>query len=127
MGGNRVTGARLPVVRVMLGGEGADSRVKRELEFGSFSVCGGEVLGVLVGVDGVSGSGELGGGGIVAPKSADAAFSLTWWTLLSFGGVVGVLVGDVLVESEAAAKPWTSSFVLGVSRVIASVDKIESG
>ena len=41
------------------------------------------------------------------------------------GDEVGVLVGDVLVESEAAAKPWTSSLVRGVSRVIASLGKIE--
>ena len=39
---------------------------------------------------------------------------------------MGVVLGDVLVESEAAAKPWTSSLVLGVSRVIASLGKIES-
>lgn len=43
------------------------------------------------------------------------------------GGEVGVLLGDVLVESEAAAKPWTSSLVLGVSRVIALLGSIESG
>ena len=42
-------------------------------------------------------------------------------------GEVGVLVGVVLVESEAAAKPWTSSLVLGVSRVIALLGKFETG
>lgn len=43
------------------------------------------------------------------------------------GEEVGVLmVGEVLVESEAAAKPWTSSLVRGVSRVIASVRKTVS-
>ena len=36
-----------------------------------------------------------------------------------------MLSGDVLVESEAAAKPWTSPLVRGVSRVIASLVKIE--
>ncbi len=46
---------------------------------------------------------------------------------LLLGGELGVLSGDVLVESEAAAKPWTSSLVLGVSRVIASLVRIESG
>ena len=58
MGGNLDTGARLLVLRMMLGGEGADSRVERELEFSSNSVWGVEVVGVLVGVDGLSGSEE---------------------------------------------------------------------
>ena len=76
MGGNLDTGARLLVLRVMLGGEGADSRVERELEFSSDSGWGVEVVGVLVGVDGLSGYEEYGGGGLVAPMSRDAAFSL---------------------------------------------------
>ena len=59
MDGNLDTGARvLVLVRVMLGGEGADSRVERELEVGFASVWGGEVAVVLAGVDGVSGSEE---------------------------------------------------------------------
>ena len=43
------------------------------------------------------------------------------------GGEPGVLVGVVLVESEAAAKPWMIPSVLGVSRVIAWFGKIENG
>ena len=40
---------------------------------------------------------------------------------------MGVLmVGDVLDESEAAAKPWTRSLVRGVSRVIASFGNLGS-
>ena len=59
MDGNLDTGARvLVLVRVMLGGEGADSRVERELEVSFASVWGGEGVVVLVGVDGVSGSEE---------------------------------------------------------------------
>ena len=42
------------------------------------------------------------------------------------GEEVGVLVGVVLVESEAAAKPWTSPLVRGVSRVIALLGQIDS-
>lgn len=57
--GNLDTGARfLVVVRVMLGGEGADSRVERELEFDPSFVWEGEVAGGLMGVNGVSGSEE---------------------------------------------------------------------
>ena len=58
MAGSLDTGARLLVLRVMLGGEGAASRIERELEFSSDSVWGVEVVGVLVGVDGLSGSEE---------------------------------------------------------------------
>ena len=43
------------------------------------------------------------------------------------GAEVGVLVGVVLVESEAAAKPWTRSLVLGVVRVIALSGRFEQG
>ena len=76
MGGNLDTGARLLVLRVMLGGEGADSRVERELEVGPSSLWAGEVVLVPGGTDGVPRSGELGGVRTVTPKSGDAAFSL---------------------------------------------------
>ena len=77
MGGNRDTGARLLVLlRVILGGEGADSRVERELEVTSSSVCRGGVTGFLMGVDGEIESGLLGGGGIIRSTSGDAALFL---------------------------------------------------
>ena len=45
--------------------------------------------------------------------------------LVVLKGEVGVLVGVVLVESEAAAKPSTSSLVRGVVRVIVLLVKFE--
>lgn len=113
------------MVRIMLVGEPVGCCVEWKMGYPSFSVCGGETVLVLSGVEGVPG--RLGGRGIFAPKSGDVALSFEWGMLLLLGGEVGVLVGVVLEESEAAAKPWTSSLVLGVSRVIALVCKIESG
>ena len=118
MGGSLDTGGRLGVVRMKSGGEGADCRVERMLGLPSSSVCGGSVALVLTGVDGVPESGRLRGERTVAPTFGDAASSLACGMVLLFGGEVGVWLGDVLVESEAAAKPWTSSLVRGVSRVI---------
>ena len=73
MGGNLDTGGRLGVVRMELGGEGADSRVEW---MPSSSVCGGSVALVLTGVDGVPESGRLRGERTVAPTFGDAASSL---------------------------------------------------
>ncbi len=75
MGGNLDTGGRLPVVRMKLGGEGADCRVEWEVKFPSFSVCGGSVALVLTGVV-VPEPGRLVGRGAVAPAFGDAACSL---------------------------------------------------
>ena len=79
---------------------------------------------VFTGVDVVPEAGRL---WPLSPTHGDTALSMAGGISLVLGGEVGVLLGDVLVESEAAAKPWTSSLVLGVSRVIALLGSIESG
>ena len=63
---------------------------------------------ILRGVEWVAGPGMLG------PAFADTALSLTRVFLVVLMGEKGFLVAFVLVESEAAAKPCSSSFVLGV-------------
>ena len=91
--------------------------------YSSFSVWGGSVVVGLRDVEGVPGAGRS---GRVAPAFADTALSWTWVTWVVLKGEVGVLVGVVLVESEAAAKPWTSSLVRGVVRVISLLKKSEN-